>query len=134
MLVATAFYSSLTGTAIGDALRAEVDSRLSQTESIASWQDAAVKLNAFCDLSDLEWKSGKCRKASRHRSRRGFQCASRSAEGVISDKSSISLDFICSIAAQWMPDLGEDGSRRAVIACAGGQEVPAIMHFIIPKV
>ena len=115
-----------------------MDSHLSQAKSMAydttTWKHGADNRKHFCDLRDLEGKSGKNWEFSQEEAR-VLQCASRSPEGEVSDKASIRLDgTITSIAEQWLPDFGEHGHRRAVDACAErDKEFPVIMHFITPK-
>ena len=119
-------------------LRAEADSRTAPTEAaIGSWKEAAFFLNSRCELSDLEKESGSRWQISVNGNlRSSVQCALKLAGGELVDKASIELGReIGSIAAQWLPYPGEDGRRRAVVACeVDAKYVPAILHFITPKV
>ena len=117
-------------------LRAEADSRTAPTEAaIGSWKEAAVYCNRRCELRDLEKESGSRWQISVNGTS-NVQCALKSAGGELVGKASIGLgNGVRSIAAQWLPYPGEDGRRRAVVACAVfGKYVPAILHFITPKV
>lgn len=119
-----------------DALCAEADSRTAaaHTGPIVSWKEAAVVSNRRSELRDREKGSGSQWETSVFGGS-NVQCALRSAAGELVDKASIHLGtHIRSITAQWLPHPGEDGRRRAVVACTPkDKRVPAILHFITPK-
>lgn len=118
-----------------DELCTDIDLGLPYTTAIGSWKEAAVQSSCMCDLSGFEEESGRCWEISRQPNTR-VQCALRSAGGELSDKASIGFDsLVRSVAAQGLPEPGEDGRRRAVVACALYQKsVPVIMHFTTSKV
>lgn len=114
-------------------LCADVDASLSDIEAIGSWKKAAVYGNKSCELRDFDEEATRSWKLSILGSR--VQCQLQSADGSLSETASINLDSsVRSTAAQWLPDRGQDGRRRAIVACQPERKsAPATLHFITPK-